>query len=136
VTRKHRVTADDLDQDVRSYEEAFRTAVERSAARHDFWRDIEGIRIDSVSLDGAYPDTNLVVVFRSVTSPTQPFGEARPDCRFGIRWPIWPAESDDPELEAREHDIYFMEHLGTEPSAYLKLRGTHPCEPDSVNWLE
>jgi hypothetical protein len=136
VIRARGIMAEDLDQDVRSYEEALRAAVERSASNHDHWRDSEGIRIERVSLDGAYPDSNLVVLFRAVRSLTTSYGQPQGDCLFGIRWPIWPAEYDDPEAAARAHDVYFGEHLGTEPAADLRLRGAKPCDPDQVNWLE
>lgn len=136
VIRARGVMAEDLDQDARSYEEALRAAVERSASNHEYWRNSEGIRIESVALDGAYPNSQLVVLLRAVRSRTAWHGEPKTDCLFGIRWPIWPADYDDPEAEARWHDMYFQEHLGTEPAAYLRLRGSRPCDPDGINWLE
>ncbi len=129
------VTAEDLGGDPRAYEEAFCAAVERSAMKHDYWRELEGIRVESVSLSGAYPVTKLVKVFRPVLSPSFRSRNPSADCRFGIRWPIWPAEYKDPEEEAIFHDVYFMEALGTEASVYEKLNGTKPCDPARINWL-
>ena len=136
VIRARHVIADDLDQDARAYEEAFRTHVERSAMQHDYWRDLDGIRIEDVSLAGAYPHTRLVKVFRAATSRKTRFGEPTANCRFGIRWRIWPTESTDPETEAASHHIYFKEFLGTSPRAYRRLRGADPCDPDQINWLD
>jgi hypothetical protein len=136
VIRARQVIAEDLDQGVRVYEEAFRDHVERSALQHDSWRDLEGIRIEEVSLAGTYPDTRLVKVFRAATSRKTRFGQPTADCRFGVRWRIWPAESVNPETEAAFHDIYFSEFLGTNPRAYRRLRGADPCDPDQINWLE
>jgi hypothetical protein len=136
VIRARQVIAEDLDQDARAYEEAFRAHVERSAMQHDQWRDLEGIRIEEVSLAGAYPSTRLVKVFRVATSRKTRFGQPTADCRFGIRWRIWPAESTDPKTEASSHDIYFMEALGTSKKVYRRLRGVDPCDPDQINWLE
>lgn len=136
VLRARGVTAADLDQDPASYEEAFRAAVHRSAMHHDYWQESEGIRVEAVSLEGAYPDTKLVKVFRTAPSSKIRFGQPTADCRFGIRWPIWPAEDTDPEQEASSHDIYFMEALGTEPTVYRRLRGIDPCDPARTNWLD
>jgi hypothetical protein len=137
VIRARGVMAEDLDHHASVYEEALRAAVERRAAdSSEVWRDLEGIRIERVSLDGDYPDSRLVVLFRAVASESAPIEAAKANCRFGIRWPIWPAEYDDPETEASFHEIYFKEFLGTEPKAYLKLRGPRACDPDAINWLE
>jgi hypothetical protein len=118
--------------DVMAYEEDHRQAFERIAMAHDFWRDVEGIRFDAVQLDGEFPDTKLVLLFRSV--PKEPFGVADVNCVFGVRWPIWPASDQDPAEEASELEPSFMEFLGTDPRAYRVRRG--PCDPGEINWLD
>jgi hypothetical protein len=75
VIRARGVIADDLATSAREYEEAFRAAVEESARNRDFWRDAEGIVIEEVSLDGTYPDTRLIVIFRAVPSRRVHFGK-------------------------------------------------------------
>jgi hypothetical protein len=136
VIRARGVIADDLGMSARKYEEAFRAAVQESARNRDFWRDAEGIVIKEVSLDGTYPDTRLIVVFCAVPSQKVRFGQPSANCRFGIRWRIWPAEYTDPATEASFHDIYFAEFLGTNRAGYGPVRGVSPCDPNRINWLE
>ena len=135
VVRARGVMAEDLDVAPQVYDERFRDAVRRSAEHHDVWRDGDGIEFDDVSLDGSYPDTRLVLVFRAVESRKIRFGRPTADCRFGTRTRIWPAEYTDPGQEAYFHDIYFMEFLGTNPRAYI-VRGARPCDPSTINWLD
>jgi hypothetical protein len=68
--------------DAKAYEEALREAFERVAMDHDFWRKGEGIRFDAVQLDGEYPVTRLVLLFRSV--PQEPFGNTDVACVSGV----------------------------------------------------
>lgn len=135
VVRERGFAAADVGGDPAAYERALRAALERSAGNHDFWRDAEGIRIEAVSLEGTYPATQLVWLFRAVPSPRTSFGRPKADCLFGIRWPIWPTEEPNPEQQALAQDMYFMEALGTDPRVYNVLRGGAPCDPDTVNWL-
>jgi hypothetical protein len=135
IIRAVRLSAEDLDCAPRVYEERLRDAVRRSAERRDTWRDGDGIEFEEVSLDGSYPDTRLVRVFRAVESRKFGFGKPTADCRFGARVRIWPAEYADPDQEAFFHDIYFMEFLGKNARAHM-VRGTHPCDPATINWLD
>jgi hypothetical protein len=135
VIRYRGVTAEDLDVPASEYEEAFRAGVETSAGNRDRWRDGEGIEIEAVFLDGAYPETRLAVVFRAVNSRRTRFGQPTDDCRFGYRVRIWPAEYTDPSEEAYFWAIYFMEFLGTTRAGYGPVRGLDPCDPSRINWL-
>ena len=81
VMRWRGLMAEDVG-DATAYEHAYREAFERMALNHDGWRELEAIRFDAVELDGTYPDTKLVLLFRSV--PQERFGSADPTCVFGI----------------------------------------------------
>jgi hypothetical protein len=117
--------------DANAYEESQRAAFEHVARDHDFWRDTNGIRFEAVLLEGEFPDTRLVLLFRSV--PAGLFGVANPDCVFGSRWPVWPAFDADPGEEASQLSVMFMEFLGTDARAY-RVRGGE-CDPTRTNWL-
>ena len=111
--------------------EAFRAGVEASAADREYWRESEGIEIDSVGLEGEYPETELAVVFPPV--PAKLFGKGQFDCQFGYRVRIWPAEYTDPEHEARFWSMFFGEFLGKDLRARPIWYG--PCDPQEVTWL-
>lgn len=130
-----KVWNEDLDVPASEYEEAFRAGVEESAANRDLWRDGDGIEIEEVLLEGAYPDTRLAVVFRAVESRKVRFGQPTDDCRFGYRVRIWPAEYTDASQEAYFWAVYFTEFLGTNPAGYGPLRGVTRCDPGQINWL-
>ncbi len=132
VVRARGAIAEDLDCEAREYEQKYCAAVERTAMHHDYWIKTMGIRFESVALEGRYPDTQPIDIFRSVACTD--FGVADLRCRFGTRWPIWPAEYTDAEREADFHDVYFMEFLGTNPTAYGPVR-IGPCDPNGINWL-
>jgi hypothetical protein len=53
-----------------------------------FWEKHAGVTVEDVELEGAYPDTQLVVVFHEVK---------RPECRYAWRWAVWPDGEPDPE---------------------------------------
>ncbi len=110
-------------------------AVIRGTADLTRWRH-DGIVFEKVRLEGSYPNTELVMIFRAAESETTPYGKPSADCRFGARRPVWPAEYADPNEEAFFNDVYFMEFIGTDPGAYLKVRGSRPCDPTHINWLE
>ena len=131
VIRARGVVAEDLAVSAREYEVQYRVAVEKSASDRDRWRQLDGIEIESVTLEHKYPDTELAVVFRPV--PAERFGERHYDCRFGYRVPVWPAEYPDTEEEAYFWRIYFGEFLGTSGKASPIWDG--PCDPDRINWL-
>ena len=101
---------------------------------HEYWQ-VDGIRIEDVSLEGAYPDTKLVRIFRTTRSAMTARGQRIEDCRFGVRSRIWPAVYVDPEEDPFFQDVYFMEFIGTDPKAYRRLRGAEPCDPGRINWL-
>jgi hypothetical protein len=127
--------AEGLDMAPQVYEERFRDAVRRSAGDRGYWRDAQGIEFDDVFLVGSYLETRLVIVFRAVESSRIRFAQPASDCRFGRRTRIWPAEYASPESEASFYSVYLGEFLGTDPRAYV-VRGTHPCEPSAINWLD
>jgi hypothetical protein len=134
VIRSRGVIAEDLEVEAHAYEQTFCALVRRSAGNRDFWRDAEGIRIEDVRLDGAYPETQIVLLFRAEESTKTRFGKPTADCLFGYRCGIWPAEYVNPEEEAYFFDIYLMEFLGTDSRAFV-VRGARPCDPDAINWL-
>ena len=134
VVRSRGVIAEDLEVEAHVYERALCELVRRSSHNREPWRDGEGIRIEEVRLEGTYPDTQLVLLFRAEASTKIHFGTPTADCMFGYRSRIWPAEYTDPEEEAYFFDVYFMEFLGTNSRAFV-VRGARPCDPNAINWL-
>jgi hypothetical protein len=47
---------------------------------------IPGLRVVSVSREGVFPATNVVVLFKHDT---------RPHCQFGMRYPVWDDDDDE-----------------------------------------
>jgi hypothetical protein len=131
VIRSRGVMAEELSTSVAVYEEALRSALESDFSDRERWRKLEGIEMESVTVDGDYPDTTLSIVFSPV--PNDDLGERQFDCRFGYRVPIWPAEDSNPEGEARALIIYFGEFLGTDGRARPIWHG--PCDRTEVTWL-
>jgi hypothetical protein len=81
--------------------------------------------IESIALDGVGPESCLVVLFRI---------SVRPECLFGHRTPLWPADepTDDKTPEsAGAWCIYF----GVDE--YVDQGGlvVHTCEPEGITWL-
>jgi hypothetical protein len=73
-----------------------------------------------------------VLRFRSV--PARLFCVADPNCVFGYREPVWPAQEQDPAVMASDVSVTFMEFLGTDSRAY-RVRGTGGCDPTHTNRL-
>jgi hypothetical protein len=134
VVRSRGVMADDLEVPPWLYEERLRDAIRHSADDREYWRDTNGIEFQEVALDGSYPETRLVVVFRAVASSNIGFRLPAADCRFGRRTRIWPAEYASPDSEAGFYGVYLAEFLGTDPRAHV-VRGARPCDPGTINWL-
>jgi hypothetical protein len=134
VVRSRGVIADDLASEASDYERTFCEIIRRSSHNRDFWRDAEGIQIEDVHLEGGYPDTRLVMLFRAAESRKVRFGKPTADCLFGVRTRIWPAEYANPEAEAGFFAVYLAEFLGTNARAFV-LRGARPCDPNAINWL-
>jgi hypothetical protein len=123
--------AAELSTPIAAFEEALRATLERRFADRDLWRRLEGIEVESVILDGSYPETTLSIVFRPV--PNDDLGARQFDCRFGYRMPIWPAEDANPKGEASAWIMYLGEFFGTDGRAQPVWHG--PCDPDEVTWL-
>jgi hypothetical protein len=53
-----------------------------------FWEYHAKVTLESVELEGEYPDTTLVIVFHRI---------GRPECRYAWRYRVWTSETLDPE---------------------------------------
>jgi hypothetical protein len=106
------------------YESALRDGVETITADRDYWEKLEGIAFETVALEGCYPDTELVLLFRR---------RGREECLFGVRRQLWPAPYRTVDEALGLWAVEFLEFLGTSPRA--RLVATGPCVAGRVNWL-
>jgi hypothetical protein len=123
--------AEDLSITAREYESGLLENVKHVAEDGSYW-ERDGVSVTDVRLEGAYPATELVRVFRLLPRSGR---SMLAECRFGFRERIWPAIERDPDVAASRHsDTDFMEYLGSN-SFWDVARSAAPCDPDAIVWL-
>ncbi len=77
---------------------------------HVRWTEVHGVFVDETWLEGAWPDTVIVIVYRLA---------GQPECRFLSDVPIWDLDSfDQPEPREREcFAVNFIETVVKRPRA-------------------
>lgn len=118
------LTAEDLDIEATVYEASILRGVQDATSDDDYWREVDGVSFDFVELERSYPDTQLLVVFRTTS---------RPDCRFGYRQSLWPTPHRTPGQFLHYWSVEFVEFLGTDRRARHVRSG--PCAKGKINWL-
>lgn len=109
-----RVAVDRFEQSVRDLAEV----------RFSEWR-IPGVSLESISLEGAFPATQLVIIFRH---------RSRPACRFGMKFELWEGISPDSEVDP---DIIVTPAIAgvQEEIEAADLGLPEDCSPATVTWL-
>lgn len=136
VMRSRLVGPDEAELPAAEFEEALRGAVEeglsgptlRARQGHaepelvpgTFAENVYGIRAIEVRLSGQSPETVLEVVYEPL---------ARPRARFGMRFPIWPAEFETVRQEAGQIEMYLGE---ASPGAHRK----DGRPDDEITWVD
>lgn len=94
------------------------------------WERHAKVTVESVDLEGDYPETNLVVVFHRME---------RPECRYAWRNPIWIDGTLNPEPAMGDPgDIWvpFVEllDLNFRPAAVALPCSTEPVAVNATSW--
>lgn len=86
-----------------------------------FWEYHSKVTLESVDLEGEYPDTTLVIAFRRTD---------RMECRYAWRYPVWINGTLDPEPGVGDPDDVWVPFI-----EWLDLRfqpAALPCSADPV----
>jgi hypothetical protein len=136
VIRTRRVAPDEAELPAEEFEEAVRAAVEaellgptrRARAGQTETERVPGtwaenvysIRAIEIRLTGRCPATVLEVVYEPLASPR---------ARFGMRFPMWPAEFQTVAMQAGQFTMYLGE---ASPGAHRK----HGRPDDEITWVD
>jgi hypothetical protein len=137
VYRSRGVIAEDLEREgqltVAEFEEGFREAVAGEIPDDGYPPNYEGIRIEEVRLEGQYPNTEVVRIFRRFSTKPRAPNPGDPDCYFAYGHKIWPAEDTHLGEATRLLSMYFDE---AENEFFDRVyRRKTPCERGELIWL-
>jgi hypothetical protein len=88
-----------------------------------FWERHANVTVESIDLEGDYPETNLVVVFH----PMQ-----RPECRYAWRYPIWIDGTLNPEPTMGDPGDIWVPFLEFLDLRFRPALARLPCSADPV----
>jgi hypothetical protein len=86
-----------------------------------FWEYHAKVTLESVELEGEYPDTMLVIVFHRTR---------RPECRYAWRYSVWINDTLDPEPGVGDPDDVWVPFLEWVELAFWP--SDLPCSSDPV----
>ena len=106
------------------WEDAFRRELEITLfnADSDHRGTSEGLEVEAVRLEGSFPETEVVILFRD---------KERPKCTFGFRWgSLWEWVAKDPQTpETLAHIVW-----ANFEEATLDLPECH--DDEALTWIE
>lgn len=88
-----------------------------------FWEVHARVTLESIELEGAYPETNLVLVFHPVD---------RPECRYAWRHRVWTTGTLNPEPGTGDPDDVWLPFVEWLDLRFRPAAATLPCSADPV----